>query len=322
MRIFLKVFLTGVALAMSPASRGENEAAVKSDTVQIKRGVNGEVTLTLDEPTQNRLKLIVACPASSEWQPEITSFGRVADPLAFTAAAADYETARAASAASQNELERTKKLAAQENASSRTLEAAQATAARDWFALQSQRAKFTADWGAKLAARTNLTEYAEHLQEGDIALAKVTLPSGTFLNHLPGSAKIFTFNNESNSVVADVADSLSVDPATQTQMLLLLVRQKLSPNVAIEARLKLAEKPVVGVIIPSESILRYNNKGWVFVQTGATEFSRREISLDHAVAGGFFSAEFSPTNRIVGGGAQSLLSAELSGGNFNYGQKD
>jgi hypothetical protein len=280
------------------------------------------VTLTLDEATQNRIKLVAANPAMSEWQPEITAFGRVADPLAFTAAAADYETARAAAAASHNDLERTKTLAAQENASSRALESAQATAARDWFALQSLRSKFTADWGSKLAAQTNLAEYAEHLQAGDMALVKVSLPSGTFLNQLPGSAKIFIFNNESNGVVADVADNLSVDPATQMQMLLLSSKQKLAPNVAVAARLKLTEKPAVGVLIPSDAILRYNNKGWVFVQTGATEFSRREIQLDRNVIGGFFSTEFSATNRIVVAGGQALLSAELSGGKSNPGQHD
>jgi hypothetical protein len=318
----LNILFACAVFVLSQAARGDNEAPIKSGAVQIQHGANGEVILTLDETTQKRINLVVANPSLSEWQPEITAFGRVADPLVFTAAAADYETARAAAAASQNDLERTKSLAAQENASSRTLEAAQATAARDSFALQSQRAKFTAEWGSKLAAQTNLAEYAEHLQAGDISLVKVTLPSGTFLNQLPGPAKIFIFNYENNFVVAGVADSLSVDPTTQMQMLLFSVKQKLPPNVAVAARVKLVEKPAVGVTIPSAAILRYDNKGWVFVQTGAKDYSRRQIPLDNAVAGGFFSAELSPTNRIVVTGAQTLLSAELSGGSFNLGQKD
>jgi hypothetical protein len=322
MKIFLNIFLTCAVLASSPAVRGENEAPVKSNAVQIKHGPNGEVILTLDETAQNQIKLVVANPSVSEWQPEVTAFGRVADPLAFTAAAADYEAARAAAAVSQNDLERTKTLAAQENASSRVLESAQASAARDRFALQSLRAKFTADWGSKLAAQTNLAGYAEQLQAGELALVKVSLPSGTFLNQLPGSAKVLIFNNETNVVVASVADNLSVDPATQMQTLLLSVQEKLPANVAVAARLKLTEQPVVGVVIPPDAIVRFDNKGWVFVQTAPKEFSRREIALDRAVAGGLFSTELSPTNRIVVTGAQTLLSAELNGGNFNVGQRD
>ncbi len=46
------------------------------------------------------------------------------------------------------------------------------------------------------------------------------------------------------------------------------------------------------------------------------------MPLDRAVDGGFFSARLSVTNRVVVTGAQTLLSAELSGGGFNSGQRD
>lgn len=88
------------------------------------------------------------------------------------------------------------------------------------------------------------------------------------------------------------------------------------------AFIKSGEAPVSGVVIPASAILRHDGKGWVFVQTGENNFSRREIPLDRAVDGGFFSAEFSATNRVVVTGAQTLLSAELSGGGFNAGQRD
>jgi hypothetical protein len=290
--------------------------------VKIKQGANGESILTLDEAAQKRLGLAVTNPVASEWQPEIRATGRAADPLIFTVAAADYEAARAAAAASQAELERTKNLAAQENTSARTLEAAAAAAARDAFALQSARAKFTGEWGVKLAAQTNLTAIATQLQTGQYDFVKLSLPSGTFPKPLPASAKIFIFNREDDPLSGEFADDLGVAPATQTQMLLVLVKQNLPPGIAVTAALKTAGNPVGGVTIPPNAVLRHDNKGWIFVQTGATEFTRRELPLDRAMDDGFFSADLSATNLIVVTGAQSLLSAELSGGNFNSGSRD
>ena len=322
MKIFLNIFLTCAVLASSPAVRGENEAPVKSNAVQIKHGPNGEVILTLDETAQNQIKLVVANPSVSEWQPEVTAFGRVADPLAFTAAAADYEAARAAAAVSQNDLERTKTLAAQENASLRVLEAAQAAAVRDALAMQSARAKFSTDWGLKLAAQSNLAAYAEQLQTNELSLVKIFLPAGSFPDPRPTTATLSLFNTASNPLVAEFTDTCGIDPTTQVQTLLFSIKQKLPPNAAVATRLHSAEKPMAGVTIPSGAIVRYDNKVWVFAQTGATEFSRREISPDRAVGSGFFSTEFSATDRVVVTGGQTLLSTELSSGDFNPGQHD
>ncbi len=310
------------AITLAQTTRADDEAAAKSDAVKVRQGASGETILTLDEATQKRAGIVVANPVAAEWQPEIRATGRVADPLAFAAAAADYEAARAAAAASQAELERTQKLAAQDNASARVLEAAQAAAAKDKFALQAATAKFTADWGVHLAAQTNLADFAAQLQTGDTALAKITLPSGTFPNPPPATAQIFIFNAEEKSIAADFADDLGVDPATQMQTLLFSVKQKMPPSIAVTARLKISSEPAAGVTVPAGAVLRHDDKGWVFVQTGATEFTREEIPLDRPQAGGFFSAELSPTNRVVVTGAQTLLSAELSGGNFNSGQRD
>jgi hypothetical protein len=50
---------------------------------------------------------------------------------------------------------------------------------------------------------------------------------------------------------------------------------------------------------------------------------RKEISLDRLTDNGWFVSEnLSATNRVVVTGAQTVLSAELSGGGFNTGQRD
>src|SRR5579863_5968436 len=147
-----------------PAAGQDKTAAAPSET---KPGV------TLDTETQERIGIKMETPAPAQWQPGIHITGRVANPLTFISAMTDYETARSTAAASQAELERTKKLAAQENASPRVLEAAQTAATHDNLALQAAQAKFAGDWGGKLAAETNLAAYAAQLQNGNLSLVKL-----------------------------------------------------------------------------------------------------------------------------------------------------
>jgi len=321
MRIHLKRTLFCILLALAPVVQAEDEAPAKSDAVKISQNTNGETVLTLDDATQKRIGLVLANPVAGDWQPQVRANGQIVNPLVLATAAADYESARAAATASQADLERTKILAAQENAAPRALETAQAAAARDAFALQSARAKFATDWGMHLAEQTNLAAYVEQLRNTNSALVKVFLPSGVTLNPLPASAQVDVFG-QSNSINAEFMDDLGTDPATQMQTLLFSAEKKLPHGRAIVARVKLPGVPTPGVTIPASAILRHQNTGWVFVQTGATEFTRHEMPLDRATDNGFFTANLSATNRVVTTGAQTLLSAELSGGNFNSGQRD
>src|ERR1700760_2774414 len=111
----LTVIVSAALLASCSKSGGDGDkpAADVAEKAEPKPGV------TLDAATQERIGLKIETPAPAEWQPQIPATGRVADPLAFTAAATDYEMARAAASASKSELERTQKLATQENASPR-----------------------------------------------------------------------------------------------------------------------------------------------------------------------------------------------------------
>jgi hypothetical protein len=67
--------------------------------------------------------------------------------------------------------------------------------------------------------------------------------------------------------------------------------------------------------------LRHQGKAWIYLQTGDGEFTRKEIS-DFNSSGGWFARDLSPTNRVVVGGAQTILSTELSSGGFNTGERD
>jgi len=279
--------------------------------------------VTLDAETQERIGLKTETPVAAQWTPGVPVTGRVVNPFTFISAVTDYETARSASAATQVELERTKKLAAQENASPRVLEAAQTSAIHDTLAVQAAQAKFAGDWGTKLAAETNLAAYAEQIQNGSRSLVKVTLPAGTFPDPLPQTATLSLLGHETNVVEAEFADNLFVDPATQTQMLLFTTRQKLPPEVAVEGRLNLPGEPVNGVVIPFAAVLRYQGGGWAYIRTATNQFQRVQVPTDRLLKNGWFvSQTISATNQIVVVGAQSVLSAEMSNGGFGTGERD
>lgn len=270
--------------------------------------------LMIDAETQERIGLKMSSPLAAQWQPQLRATGRVADPLVFTAAAADYETARAATVVSGSELERTQKLVEQSNASARALETAQAAAARDALTFSAARAKFTADWGVRLAAQTKLMAFAEKLQTDDTSLIKLSLPVGTFPKPLPAFATVYFFNEETSSIAAEFAANLGIDSATQVQTLLFSVNKKLPPSAAVTGLLKTSGETVSGTVVPLSAVLRHEGKGWIYVQTETNRFVRTEILLDRLMENGWFVSEnVSATNRVVVTGAQAILSMELSG---------
>ena len=316
---------SGVAMVLSVAllagcsktGSGEKAAASEKSEAPEKAGV------TLDAETQERIGLKIETPAPAQWQPQFEAVGNVADPLAFTAAAVEYESARSAAAVSKSEAVRVQNLATQNNASARALEAAQAMAERDELALQAAQAKFAADWGPQLAAQPHLSSVVEKLQSNGYSLVKLSLPVGVFPNPLPQHATVFLFGSKTNSVEADFADDLHVAPATQTQMLLFSANKKLPAGISVTARLKTPGQAVSGVTVPVSAVLRHQGLGWVYVQTATNQFQRVEIPLDRLTGDGWFVSEnLSATNRVVVTGAQTVLSAELSGGGFSTGQRD
>jgi hypothetical protein len=298
-----------------PAGKGAGDA--QEALGPAKPGV------TLDAGQQERLGIRTEWPAAAQWQPGMEATGRAANPLTFAAAVADLETARAAATASQADLERTRTLAAQDNASPRVLEAAQAAAARDALAVAAAQAKFAADWGLRLAGQTNLTEVAARLRTNDYSLIKVFLPVGVFPNPPPDRATVYSFGAGSEAVAAEYADDLHIDPTTQVQTLLFSAAAKVPAEMAVTVHLKTAGEPEGGVVVPAGAVVRYEGQGWVYVQADTNQFVRVAVPLDRLLTNGWFvGADVSATNRMVVDGAQAVLSAELSGRGFTTGERD
>lgn len=313
----LTVIFSITLLAGCSKSGGDKPAdAAEKAEVQNKAGV------TIDAATQERIGLKVETPPAMQWQPEAKSYGRVIDPATLTAAVSDLESARVAAEVSSKEYDRQKTLAAQNNASARTLEAAQAVSTHDRLAFESALAKFKLDWGSALAEGSG--KILSETVNGSAALVRVDLPAGETLPAPPASARIVALTDETRFVsAAFVGATDGVNPQTQSQSYFFLVNgQPLASGVAVTGYLKVSGEAVGGVVVPASAILRYEGKGWAYVQTETNQFVRVEIPLNRMVEQGWFVSEnLSATNRIVVTGAQTILSTELGGG-FTSGMRD
>ena len=67
-----------------------------------------------------------------------------------------------------------------------------------------------------------------------------------------------------------------------------------------------------GVVVPGAAPVWWQGKAWVYVQTKAGQFARREIPTDFPVENGWFvTSGLSSRDHIIVTGAQLLLSEEF-----------
>ena len=324
MKLNRKTFLIATLLVGGATVRGE-EAAVKTEAVKITQNTNGETTVTLNVATQNRLGLAITNLVATEWSPEIKAFGRVVDPAPLLDLLTDFGKALMIFDASHQELERAKQLKKDSNLSEKAFQETEAIYRQNFLAVMVARQKIEASWGKKFpemfgeivvppgTPRKMNPEVDAATRPGN--LIRIDLPVGERgLNF--SSARIEPLSKAESPITANFFDALPVVDSQTQQRGILFWRQtgQLIPGEAVTAFIQSAVAPVSGVTIPANAILRHEGKAWIFCQTSETNFLRREISLDHAVDGGFFTAELSATNRVVMTGAQTLLSAELTSG--------
>jgi hypothetical protein len=318
------IFALAIGLSAAVLAGCSKSATDKPADAPEKTGPQNQAGVTIDAETQARIGLKTESPAATQWQPEVKGYGMVIDPATLTAAVADLESARAAAEASGREWERQKTLAAQDNASARVLETAMATATHDRLAFEAALAKFKQDWGGTLAESGGRERVLSEVAKGNTGLVRIDLPAGQMLAATPTAARIVSLMDETKSVDGEFYSlTEGVNPQTQSQSFFFLIKGHALPlGAAVTGYLKTSGAAVSGVIIPAGAVLRHEGRAWIYVQTGADVFTRQEISTDRAAAGGFFATGLSATNHIVLTGAQTVLSAEMSGGNFNSGSRD
>lgn len=282
---------------------------------RVKHDEKGRVVIKMDDETQGNIGLLVAKPAAAQLSPEVKGYGRVLDPTSLAALVTESATARAAYAASSNELARLTTLAGQGNASERALQTAEATALRDHLSVQSAQDRLVLSWGKGIADRNDLPAFIRSLTSQDAVLVRIDLPAGETLKSLPHGARISTLSGDTSE--AKFLDAAShVDPQTLGQGYIFIVTPnelRLLSGEAVTGYLNLPGESLTGAIIPREAIVRTEGAGWVYVlDSGSEAFTRIEVALDHPTGTGWLVTKGVTTNDyIVVTGAQILLSEEL-----------
>jgi multidrug efflux system membrane fusion protein len=312
--LFAALIYGYMQMSKERAAEREREKPVASES-KVSRNASGEIVLTMDEETQKRIALKIAALVPMQLEPEVKGYGRVLDPAPLSSLVAELVSARATAEASQKELERLKVLSAQDNASPRALQAAEAAAQRGNALAESARQRLLVAWGKGIADRAGLATFVQSLASGENALVRINLQAGEFLKTQPLGARLFALSDENSAVEAEfIGTAPAVDAQTQGQGFLFLVKsrqQGFTPGAALLGYLKIAGEAQSGVVIPRAAVTRFNGKPWIYLLTDADTFLRREISLERPLAEGWFAAQdMKPGDRVVVGGAQLLLSEE------------
>ena len=325
---FLSITLAGCS---KPAADKSADAPEKAEA-QTKAGV------TIDAETQTRIGLKTEAPAAMQLTPETKAYGRVLDPAPLVDLLMELGRAEITFDSSHQELERAKVLKKDNNISERAFQDAEVNYQQNNAAVGAIFFKIQSAWGKRMAELTGPVivppgtprkpdELLMKFPDAAV-LIRVDLPAGERLADSAPSARIVSLSEKSAPVSAAGFDKLpTIDPQTQQQGFLLIADQsqtnRLTPGEAMTAFIKTPGEPVSGVVVPASAVLRHEGKGWVYVQTETNQFVRTEIPLDRLTADGWFVSEnLSATNRVVVSGAQTVLSAELSGGGFNTGARD
>ena len=300
-----------------PPPGAPHEKAAEAES-RVKRGTNGEVIITLDSETQKVMGLQTAPLSAASLSPETNGYGHVLDPAPLSSLVAELVSARATTEASQKELERLKVLAAQNNASVRSVQTAEAASLRDQVSVELARQHLLTAWGKAIADRADLLALVQSLAAAEFALVRIDLPAGDVLKAQPAGARLFALADESSLVAAEyVGPAPAVDTQMQGQGFLFLAKSgqsRFAPGAAVTGFLQLPGATQLGVVLPRNALVRFNGATWVYLQTANDTFQRTEAILERSLDAGWFVREgLKAGDKVVVVGAQQLLSEELKG---------
>jgi hypothetical protein len=294
----------------------EHKAAEEHKEESHVLHTNDQTLVKLDKEAQEHAGLQFAPLEAATLAPEVRATGRVLDPAPLVALLVEGATARTTLDASHKELERLKVLAQDQNTSARLVEAAAAAVQRDQIAVDAAQLKLVTGWGKVIASQKDLAAFVAPLASQEVSLLRLDVPLGDAPKEPPTSVRVATLSAPESPVEAQlIGPATGADPQTQGQGFLCLVKGgAFPPAAAVTGWLALPGKPEEGVVIPRAAIVRHEGEAFVYVQTAADLFLRKEVELHHPTAKGWFTDEgFKPGDKLVTVGAQQLLSEELKG---------
>jgi hypothetical protein len=299
-------------------------AASKPEGVPSEDEKPEDFTVSLEKEKWQALGIEKDLPERAELRPSRMAFGRVLDPSPLVMLDNDLTSAEAALAASRADHERSQKLLAEgENTSRKMAETAEAQFQADESKVNGLQRRALIEWGSALAtllppARHTLVDA---LVRGETALIRVDLLPGDALPDAPKSARLLVLGREQEPIdTGAITTAADVDPKSQAQGYLLWVEKApfaLRPGMALTAWLELAEPPRPGFAVPRSAILRHDGRTWVYIQEEEEKFTRKPVTLGAPLEGqkGWFidekAGEIGAGDLLVVTGAESLLSEEL-----------
>jgi hypothetical protein len=146
----------------------------------------------------------------------------------------------------------------------------------------------------------------------DTVLAKVDVPAGERVATVT-AARVVLVGREDHPLHGERVAQTAADPKTRGQAFLFRLHGDsvpLRPGEAVTAYLAMPGAGRAGVVIPYAAVIRHQGRAWVYVERGDGQFARHLVMLDYPTAGGYFTSAFRPGERVVGTGAQVLLSEE------------
>jgi hypothetical protein len=240
---------------------------------------------------------------------------QVLDATPLVTSLGEIEAADVAAQASKSEAERNERLyREQTNVARKTLEAARTQAATDSARLSTARAQLVGSWGQGIAA---LSATARAALVGDLVAGRISLARVDLVQSLPVSL------NEPQVEVRglDGGNSLAArwlgrlpqgSSATLGGSGLLRVAAPLAAGSLLEAVLSEPTASIKGVSVPASAVIRWRGGEWVYEETAANHFVRREVKSGLRVGTRRLLAAPGKTDlKIVTVGARALLGAEL-----------
>ncbi|HUX23557.1 MAG TPA: hypothetical protein VMV87_02985 [Burkholderiales bacterium] len=304
------------------------QAAKPVESAQAASTTPGTVELTRAQRTASGIETQTL--RMIRFQPETRTHASVLDPGPLLqlrgqlrAAQVQTDAARAEAAASGREYRRLALLNSQgHTVSDKVTEAAHAAWETDRAHLQSAQAILSAArdtarsrWGGVLTgwALAARSPQLDALDSGQQALLSVALPRSGAMRSLAPTIRVVVPATGGSEITAQlVSPSPLADPLTQSATYFYRApRAGLRTGMRVEA-LSPAGQALDGVTIPNSAVVWYANRPWAYVQSDATHFTRREITVDTPAPGGWFVAQgWRGGERVVVKGAALLLSQEF-----------
>lgn len=323
--LVIVLLAAGGALEFS-GTGADREADQPIARLQLMSSANGEPALTLDAKAQRAGGLETRVLPRVHYRQQVRAYGTVLDLESLTnlsnsyvAALSARRIAQARLAASRPAFERAEALHRVQGASVAQAQSAEATLRSDEAGLASAESQLdtlatTAQqaWGPALArGLIERTPVFVRLIERREMLVQATLPPGIVVTGQPSRA-FAELAGGARAPLAFVSLATKTDPRIQGLSFFFLAdaETRLLPGMSVVVFVP-SDAAIDGVVVPGDSIVRWQGRSWIYLKTGPDRFVRREIAIDVPTSdGGYLVQRLDGGAEVVTRGAQMLLSEE------------